>query len=490
VRRCTRLSLFLARGRLILNYPDSFPRFRLQQLFLVVVLLKVGCSVLAWYLGMPWSLGFWIPLTLLLFYVLAGFARDKSDISDERFGDSCYYLGFIFTISSIATSLLDVPQLDQEGKLKEIAVRFGAAMVSTFLGFIVRAYVAGFKSESDDTAQVLEDRLIAAANDFRVKLELAAERFGQLDLRIQQESSDAVARVQLAIEQAGKASSEGYAGVLESLVGKTKEITEAGASDLAAASKSATASLSAAAASVEGMVNRADAAVGGFAEKLERQLSEVRFPQEIVVEAVRGPMDEIRTMLVRYAKTLEKLERSVDDGASGVSGALGRLEDALTPEGKLAHALAQHYDALGNLIGLGEGSQALGVEQSRATLNALSEINATLATLSQRMEAAPRKEGSDEVLREVSAHLKQLIDSQRTERAANDAVMNEVSALLKEVARQQSAANEQGKRLADAIDNVAARSRGLTDQAKEHAETTQRLVIPRERGGLFGWLRK
>src|SRR5947209_7509792 len=100
---------------------------RLQNLFVVIVGAKIVCSLLGWYFGRPWSLGFVIPLALMTVYVVAGFLRDASDVSDERFGDSCYYIGFIFTISSIAICLLDVPTLDQQGKLKEIAVRFGAA---------------------------------------------------------------------------------------------------------------------------------------------------------------------------------------------------------------------------------------------------------------------------------------------------------------------------------------------------------------------------
>ena len=150
---------------------------RLQNLFLVVVAAKVVLSFLAWYLNSPWLLGFTLPLILMSLYIAVGFLRDKStDISDERFGDSCYYLGFIFTISSIAASLLDVPLLDQQGKLKDIAVRFGAAMVSTFLGFMVRAFVAGFKTDSEDAIRTLEDRLIATAELFRTRLAIAAEQ--------------------------------------------------------------------------------------------------------------------------------------------------------------------------------------------------------------------------------------------------------------------------------------------------------------------------
>src|SRR5262245_22943035 len=101
----------------------------LDKLFLIVVLSKVSCSFLAWALGSPWLLGFYLPLVLMAIYVALGFFRVPGDVSDTKFGDSCYYLGFVFTISSIAFSLFDIPDLDKEGRLRDVAVRFGAAMV-------------------------------------------------------------------------------------------------------------------------------------------------------------------------------------------------------------------------------------------------------------------------------------------------------------------------------------------------------------------------
>lgn len=61
-------------------------------------------------------------------YVLLGLKRRDHDVTDEKFADTCYYLGFIFTITSIIFSLFDLPSIGT--KLQEIAVRFGAAMVS------------------------------------------------------------------------------------------------------------------------------------------------------------------------------------------------------------------------------------------------------------------------------------------------------------------------------------------------------------------------
>ena len=112
---------------------------RLQKLFLVTLILKIGSSFLGWYLQLQWSLGFTVPLLIMSAYIFLGYHRRDNDVTDEKFADTCYYLGFIFTITSIIFSLFDLPNIGT--KIQDIAVRFGAAMVSTVLGLGVRVYL-------------------------------------------------------------------------------------------------------------------------------------------------------------------------------------------------------------------------------------------------------------------------------------------------------------------------------------------------------------
>lgn len=417
--------------------PDHFQRPRLQNLFLVVVILKVGCSILAWKLSSPWVIGFWLPLALMLLYIVAGFLRDSNDISDERFGDSCYYLGFIFTISSIAISLLDVPLLDEQGKMKDIAVRFGAAMVSTFLGFIVRAYVAGFKTDAEDAIRSVEDRLIAAAEDFRVRLELTAERFQLLDQQIDHSTRGVMSRLELAIEGAGKASSEGYRSAMTEMAAASKGITETAAAELATASTRSATSLQLAAASIERMIARSDEAVAGFTDKLEGRLEAARFPQEMLDAALNEPLNEIKLFLTRYSKSLDKLEHAVDAGAAGVETAMGRLGQALTPDGRLGEALTQHYDALGNLIGLAEGTQRLLSDQSNASLQALERVSSSLASIRQTM-TEDRSDGR----------------------------LDDLGKRVSEISEKQSAVIDQQRKLLETAGEIAQRGRALVEEMK------------------------
>ncbi|HBO4518639.1 TPA: hypothetical protein L4U64_005188, partial [Pseudomonas aeruginosa] len=123
-------------------------KISLKRLFVLTCVLKVGSSFLGWYLHEPWIFGLLLPLLFMAAYMLIGYRLRDSDISAEKFADSCYYLGFIFTIASIIFSLFDLPNIGTD--LTIIAVRFGAAMVSTVLGLAVRVTLVSFRPSTED----------------------------------------------------------------------------------------------------------------------------------------------------------------------------------------------------------------------------------------------------------------------------------------------------------------------------------------------------
>ena len=130
----------------------------LQKLFLLACILKVGSSGIGWYLNSPWIFGLWIPITIMLLYMLLGYYKGDKSVSQEKFADSCYYLGFIFTIASIIFSLFDLKNIGTG--LADIGIRFGAAMVSTCLGVAVRVMLVTFRASTDDALRAVEDALI------------------------------------------------------------------------------------------------------------------------------------------------------------------------------------------------------------------------------------------------------------------------------------------------------------------------------------------
>jgi hypothetical protein len=191
---------------------QQLPTVSVQRLFVATIILKIGLSILAWILGTRWALwtiGFALPLAIMGAYVVLGlYKRDPDEVSDEKFADSCYYLGFIFTITSIIIALFDIDKLGESGKLAEIAVRFGAAMVSTVAGLVVRVYLVNFKKDLADIARTMEDDLLEAGRTFRTHLNLATENLKDLNAKVHDASGIVVARLEVAIAENAKANAE------------------------------------------------------------------------------------------------------------------------------------------------------------------------------------------------------------------------------------------------------------------------------------------
>ncbi|NMG56604.1 hypothetical protein [Aromatoleum aromaticum] len=161
--------------------------FQVQKLFLITLVLKVGSSFLGWLFQLQWSLGFAVPLAIMMTYILTGYFHRAPGVSDEKFADSCYYLGFIFTITSIIFSLFDLPNIGT--KIQEIAVRFGAAMVSTVLGLGVRVYLVSFKKDIGDAIRDAEDAVLDTTRKFTEQLAIVLEKLGHFESQVDEQGN-------------------------------------------------------------------------------------------------------------------------------------------------------------------------------------------------------------------------------------------------------------------------------------------------------------
>src|SRR5262249_586812 len=183
---------------------------RVQKLFAIVLTLKVLSSGLGWYFQLPWSLGFALPLALMLLYIVVGLKRRRDDVTDEKFADSCYYLGFIFTITSIIFALFDLPSIGT--RIESIAVRFGAAMVSTVLGLGVRVYLVSFERDAGDALREAEDAGVEASRRFREQLAISFERLRDFESEVDLAAKASIERVNLQVESLGRDHSQRMAG--------------------------------------------------------------------------------------------------------------------------------------------------------------------------------------------------------------------------------------------------------------------------------------
>jgi len=432
----------------------------LQKLFVITIVVKVALSFFAWLFNSPWILGFWAPLGMMAAYIVIGFARSSEDVGDEKFGDSCYYLGFIFTISSIAFSLFDVPQLDQAGKLKDIAVRFGAAMVSTFFGIIVRIYLVGFRKDTDLAFDQLEQRLISATDTLRGRMDLSIESFRHFEAAVHEATKDVAARANMAFETLGKACITEFTASMSQVTSQAREVFVLAATQVQASAKSTTEDLRQCVRTLE----------GDFTTSLNQVTSRAREVFVLAAAEVEASAKSMTEDLRRCVRTLEVDVRTRETESHRIIADLQSRFDAIrlpddffsqkleVPVSKLASTIdAVQENLKASTAALHDGLREAGgaLEELRAMtkasgthLAAASEAKEVLSTLATNMaSAAQALVGSAQVIREQREFVAQTIGAIASKRQSDE----ETSQGLRSASQQLTAASSALQHGAEAL---------------------------------------
>lgn len=295
----------------------------IKNLFLLALILKVGSSFLGWHFSDPWILGFTLPILFMLAYVLIGIKSEKPGVSDEKFADSCYYLGFIFTITSIIFSLFDLPHIGDN--INDIAIRFGAAMVSTVLGLAVRVYLVTFKMQLDDAIQAAESTLISSHQKFTEQLIITIEQMQVFQEKVDSTTKETIERVNVQLEQLSKNHAEKLTEFFIDLSEKNQNSLTEALNEV----KKATARLSE---SVDGYSSGMDSNIESIKEKMTTftnavsdRLKTTTFPDDFFANKLSLPLDEFVSRASQMSNSITHVVHEVDASAQKLSSTLNKL---------------------------------------------------------------------------------------------------------------------------------------------------------------------
>jgi hypothetical protein len=338
---------------------------RVQKLFVVILFFKVLSSGLGWYFGFPWSLGFWIPLGLMSTYIILGLKRHDSDVTDEKFADTCYYLGFIFTITSIIFSLFDLPNIGT--KIQDIAVRFGAAMVSTVLGLAVRVYLVSFKRDVADAIKDAEDAVIDASHKFREQLVIAFERLRDFQSEVDVASKATVERVNMQVEALSKNYAEKLTGFFAELTTRNQEVFIEALAEVRAASVRLANSVDGYSNGMRSNLTSIEEKVVAFTDAVTNRLRTTTFPDDYFSKNLEGPLHQLRGAAHDISVSVVRTSTDVAQSATALSGALEALR-------KKADATETSLDTV---LRISERQQEI-LNTAQGQLTVLEQLNRTL----------------------------------------------------------------------------------------------------------------
>src|SRR6202007_2920571 len=118
---------------------------------------------------------------------------------DDQAGDNLYYMGFLFTLTSLAVSLY---QFDAAKSAEQIVQNFGIAIASTIAGIPLRILFNQMRRDPVEVEATARLELAEASRRVKRELESTVLEFGYFRRMTQQSMTDALDEVKESIGQA------------------------------------------------------------------------------------------------------------------------------------------------------------------------------------------------------------------------------------------------------------------------------------------------
>ena len=286
-----------------------------------------------------------VPIAVMVTYLTVSLIANGMRLHNEQAGDNLYYMGFLFTLSSLGVSLY---RFVGDASIDEIVRNFGIAVTSTICGIAFRIMFNQMRRDPVDIERSVRHELAEMTRRVRSELDSSAREFSsyrrsssQMLLEgfeeIARQAEQTGAAVQKAIEVLSKESIKPIQEASAKLAAISQQnltLFEERALQLNGIASEAAAKLSTATVQISTMVDGLGDAVGKVSAKIEAMKS----PEEVLRIELKPALNVIEDLAKRQ-KTLSEanaalLDRQISRTAEALMPLHGlhtRLAEALEP---------------------------------------------------------------------------------------------------------------------------------------------------------------
>jgi len=168
-------------------------------LFFAVVFVGAGYIVFSKLHGFSALYATLIPVLIMIAYAFLLALARLFRLRDDQSGDNLYYMGFLFTLTSLAVSLY---QFSSAGSAEQIVQNFGVAIASTIAGITLRIFFNQMRRDPVEVEHTARLELADASRKVRRELESTVLEFGYFRRATQQSIADSVEEVNTLLKDA------------------------------------------------------------------------------------------------------------------------------------------------------------------------------------------------------------------------------------------------------------------------------------------------
>lgn len=114
------------------------------------------------------------PILLMIGYWVLSYFLRRIQLHDEQTGDNLYYMGFLFTLTSLGVSLY---QFTADGSMDDVVRNFGIAITSTICGIAFRIMFNQTRRDVQDIERNTRSDIATMARIVRSEMEAARREF-------------------------------------------------------------------------------------------------------------------------------------------------------------------------------------------------------------------------------------------------------------------------------------------------------------------------
>lgn len=255
------------------------------------------------------------PVIVLSLYAIYCAINRATTIEPETAGDNCYYLGFLFTLSSLAVTLYRINSVSEAtGELSditEVISGFGVALSSTIAGVLLR--VLFFQMRPD---------LVAADREARTELSQGVRDFRKQVVQITREMKGLSTEFgQHVAERNSK-----MFDIIENQQSKSDEDLRKRLSAITAAFEAMPTQLSESfSAGIRSGVEKATNNVSQSVDELRKSLNELMKFQDTSSSALRESGTAFAQALDQFTGAVQSFKDGLDTGATSISEVTDKL---------------------------------------------------------------------------------------------------------------------------------------------------------------------
>jgi hypothetical protein len=379
-----------------------------------------------------------VPVLIMIGYALLIWLASGLRLRDDQAGDNLYYMGFLFTLTSLGVSLY---QFNAEHAAEDIVQNFGIAIGSTITGIALRVIFNQMRQDPIEVERMMRLELADAARRVRRELDSTVVEFSYIRRSAQQAAADSFDHVAEKIDEIATRLLAGVADVASQSARPLQDASRRSADIIADASNMMSEALATTAGQLAADMENLSKSVVDISETINAvamKLERLQTPDGII-EVRLDPVIQSLTDAV------ERFSEESDQQAGALRDAVEAAKDAAEGSSTSVAALREHVESnslasRAALLSAKESSDAVTQMLEQFNGNAWGQIQMVRSIL-ERTEGAFRS-------------LAEAVDKSGSDMASQAQGFNDILMTIHSSAETLAIATE---RLADLADELGAR---------------------------------